>query len=339
MTLLMAIRLGRRVSVSLTLLFMAASQSGCLFMTGNIELFSLKPKPLEERVVSGQAGDKILLIDISRIISNQQDSSSWYLSRQQSVVARVEAELQLASADPEVKAVIIRINSPGGTVTASDILYHRIMRFKKERGLPVIALLVDLGTSGAYYAALAADEIVAHPTTVTGSIGVVMHSINLVGLMDKIGVRDQTLKTGAKKDIGSPLRNMTADERELLESVLGDMQSRFMGLVRERRTGLSDEAQREIADGRILSAARAKEIGLVDRIGYLDDTVALAQRMAGLPESRVIMYRRPDEMSETAYSHASHAAAQPPVVNLIQLDLGPLLATPQFLYLWMPQSL
>ncbi|MBW2233514.1 MAG: signal peptide peptidase SppA, partial [Deltaproteobacteria bacterium] len=230
------------------------------------------------------------------------------------MVARVEAELQLASADPEVKAVIIRINSPGGTVTASDILYHRIMRFKKQRDVPVIALLVDMGTSGAYYAALAADEIIAHPTTVTGSIGVVMHSINLVGLMDKLGVHDQTVKTGAKKDIGSPLRDMTADERTLLESVLDDMQSRFMALVRERRTGLSEEAQREIADGRIFSAARAKDIGLVDRIGYLDDTVALAEQMAGLPESRLIMYRRPDEMSETAYSRA---AAQPSVINLI----------------------
>jgi len=165
---------------------------------------------------------------------------------------------------------------------------------------------------------------------------VVMHSINLVGLMDKLGVHDQTVKTGAKKDIGSPLRDMTADERTLLESVLDDMQSRFMALVRERRTGLSEEAQREIADGRIFSAARAKDIGLVDRIGYLDDTVALAEQMAGLPESRLIMYRRPDEMSETAYSRA---AAQPSVINLIQLELGPLLATPQFLYLWMPPSL
>jgi len=336
MVLRRAIRLGRRVAASLTLLFIATSQSSCLFNTGDIELFSFKPKPLEEHVVSGRAGDKILLLDISRVISNQSDSSSWPPGQQQSVVARVEAELQLASADPEVKAVIIRINSPGGTVTASDILYHRIMRFKKQRDVPVIALFVDMGTSGAYYAALAADEIVAHPTTVTGSIGVVMHSINLVGLMDKLGVHDQTVKTGAKKDIGSPLRDMTADERTLLESVLDDMQSRFMALVRERRTGLSEEAQREIADGRILSAGRAKDIGLVDRIGYLDDTVALAQQMAGLPESRLIMYRRPDEMSETAYSRA---AAQPSVINLIQLELGPLLATPQFLYLWMPPSL
>jgi protease-4 len=193
-----------------------------------------------------------------------------------------------------------------------------------------------MGTSGAYYAALAADEIIAHPTTVTGSIGVVMHSINLTGLMEKIGVHDQTVKTGAKKDIGSPMRDMTADERELLESMLGDMQSRFMGLVLERRTGLSEEAQREIADGRILSALRAKDIGLVDRIGYLDDAIESAQQMAGLRESSLIMYRRADEMSETAYSRAS---AEPSVMNLIQLDLGPLLATPQFLYLWMPQSL
>jgi len=232
-----------------------------------------------------------------------------------------------------VRGVIVRINSPGGTVTASDILYDRLSRFRATRGVPVVAQLMDIAASGGYYVALAADEIVAHPTTITGSIGVIFTGVSLEGFLEKVGVRNQTIKTGAKKDIGSPLRTMTAEERELLEGLLGDLQDRFMGLVEERRPSLTPETRKVISDGRVLSAPQAFDAGLVDRIGYLDDTIELTKLRAGVPEAKIILYRRPEEFAENIYSRAGLAPSE---INLINLDLSSVLTEPQFLYLWMP---
>lgn len=305
---------------------------GCFFLTGDIDPFDSKPKPLEERLVGGQGREKIVVIDISRLISEQDEESPLGLGTRPSLVSRVQAEMDLAAKDSRVKALVLRINTPGGTVTASDILYQRLMRLKADRKIPVVAQFMDMATSGGYYVGLAADEIVAHPTTVTGSIGVVLYAVSLEGLLDKIGVRNQTVKSGAKKDMGSPLRNMTEEERQLMEGVLGEMKDRFVGLVRERRH-LTPEAEQTISDGRILTASQAKALGLVDRIGYLEDGIEQAKARAGLSEARIVMYRRPSEYAETIYSRAP-AAAQ--VFNLINVDFGPYLRAPQFLYLWLP---
>lgn len=305
---------------------------GCFFITGDINPFAQKPQPLEERQVGGEGRAKIVVTDISRMISEQDEESAMGLGRRPSLVSRVQAELDLATKDPKVKAIVLRINTPGGTVTASDVLYQRLLRLKADKKIPVVAQFMDMATSGGYYVALAADEIVAHPTTVTGSIGVVLYAVSFEGLLDKIGVRNQTVKSGAKKDIGSPLRNMTEDEKQLMEGVLGEMKDRFVGLVRERRH-LTPEAERIISDGRILTANQAKALGLVDRIGYLEDGIEQAKVRAGLSEARIVMYRRPDEYSETIYARAPAAA---PVFNLINVDFGPYLRAPQFLYMWLP---
>src|SRR5207249_910617 len=153
----------------------------------------------------------------------------------------------------------------------SDTIFHEIMAFKTERNVPVVAQLLDMATSGAFYVALSADEIVASPTTVTGSIGVVMYGVNLAGLMEKIGVTNQTLKAGTRKDMGSPLRKMMPEEAAILQSVLDQMQQRFLSLVQEHRPALRSDARQTIADGRILSADQALQDGLVDNIGYLED--------------------------------------------------------------------
>jgi protease-4 len=321
-------------SLRVCLLAGASVLSGCVFITGNLNPFVSPPPPLEEHVVSGEGKAKILLVDVSRMITNQEDEGALGLSRREGLTARVDEELQRAAQDDQVRAVVLRINSPGGTVTASDVIYHQILEFKAAHHLPVIAQFLDMGTSGAYYVALAADEIVASPTTVTGSIGVVMYSVNVVGLMEKLGVKNQTIKSGARKDIGSPLRPMTPEDQAILQGVLDGMQQRFVGLVRERRPGLSAEAVHTISDGRILTADQALQLGLVDRIGYLQDTLQAVSQRVGAGEARVIMYRRPQEFAETIHSVAPLAPSQ---FNLINLGLGAgWQASPQFLYLWQP---
>jgi protease-4 len=330
----MALRQPRSPVASLALLaLLSAATPGCVLITGTFDPFSTTPEPLEEHVVSGKGRQKVLLIDVSNVISSKEQEGALGIKREEATTARVLEELKRARDDDHIRAVVLRINSPGGTVTASDIVFHEIMRFKHERGVPVVAQLLDLATSGAYYVALAADEIVASPTSVTGSVGVVMYGINVAGLMERVGVKDQTLKSGELKDAGSPLRPMTPADTRLLDAILAQMQERFLTTVKERRPGVSEEALRTIADGRVLTADQAMQLGLIDRVGYLDGTVENATRRAGVPEARVIMYRRRREFADNLYSYVPIGAPQ---VNLVHIDLGSLAQPPQFMYLWLP---
>jgi len=308
---------------------------GCAFVVADLNPFAAHPQALEEHVVQGEGKEKIVIVDVSHLISDEEREGTLGIGKEESLVARVTEELQQAGDDDRVKAVVLRINSPGGTVTASDTLYHVVRDFSDKKKVPVVAQLMDVGTSGAYYVALSTDEIVAQPTTVTGSIGVIMFGLNLEGLMQKVGVKDQTLKAGAHKDIGSPLREMTPEEKQILQAVLDDMRGRFVQLVRERRPQANAEMFGAVTDGRIITSGQALQAGLVDRIGYLDDAIGVAKQRAGLTEARVILYRRGNEFSENIYSKAGTAPAQ---VNLVNFDLSALASRgPAFMYLWRPQ--
>lgn len=310
--------------------------SGCVFISGNLNPFSSAPMPLEEHVVSGEGRAKILLLDISNIISNADEQGPFGFGQRPGMSVRVREQLDKAAKDEDVKALVLRINSPGGTVTASDMIYHDIMQFKAARRVPVVAQMLDMGTSGAFYIALAADEIIATPTTVTGSVGVILSGINLAGLMEKIGVKDQTLKTGERKDAGSPLRPMTPEDSRLLQAVLADLQSRFVATVRERRPHLTATGLDTLADGRIFTASQALDIGLIDRIAYLDDTLAATMARSSIGKAQVVIYRRSQEFSETIYASSPTLAPQ---MNLVNFDLrGVALAGPQFLYQWSPTA-
>ena len=220
-----------------------------------------------------------------------------------------------------MKALIVRINSPGGTITASDVLYHEIRAFKQRRKIPVIAAIMDVGASGGYYAALAADQIFAHPTTITGSIGVIMVTVNAQGLLEKIGVAPLAIKSGPIKDAGSPFRALTDEERAVFQAVIDDMYGRFVRLVVQSRK-IPEERVRSFADGRIYTADQARALGLVDRIGYLDDAVAVARQAAALDSARVVMYHRPREYRANLYSASPPAAGADALVAQLAGLLG-----------------
>ena len=320
---------------ALLVVLLTLTASGCILVTGDFNPLSRRPRPLSETVVSGSGRAKILLMDLTGVISSEDRTGPLGIGGSESTVGRVTAELERAADDDDIRAIVVRINSPGGTVTASDIIYTRLMRFKAEHRIPVLVQMLDVAASGGYYSALAADEIVATPTTVTGSIGVIFTNISVAGLMDKLGVRDQTVASGAMKDIGSPLKTMSPAERAVIEKLIGDLFARFVGLVRERRTTLTPEMSQTMTDGRVFSADQALQGGLVDSIGYLDDTIERAKQRAGVTEARVIRYRRPDEFGDNIYARAD-APAQVTQISLLNFESQLLPPGPNFLYLWAP---
>ena len=300
----------------------------------SIDLPGGVPQPLMETTVEGEGSAKILLLQIDGVLTDEPESS-WYGLRRESPVARVREELDRARRDDSIDALLLRIDTPGGTVTASDLLYQEILRFKQERSVPVVAQLMGMATSGGYYVAMSADTVIAHPTTVTGSIGVIFAGVNLSGLMAKYGVADQTITSGPFKDAGSPLRPMRPDERAQLQSVIDDMYQRFLDVVRRGRPALAPEEVARLADGRIYSAQQALANGLVDRIGDVEDAVELARTRAGLEEARVVTYHRPREYRKNLYTAEASESAPQVEWPIPRLQLP----QPAFLYLWAPSGL
>jgi protease-4 len=307
---------------------MSACLAGCTF---NFPLFP-GPGPLQETQVSGTGKAKVLLIEVTGVI-NSQDGEG--LIPSPGLLSHLKEELTRASKDDDVKAVVVRINSPGGTVTASDIIHHELKALKATRKIPVVASIMDVGASGGYYIAAAADTVFAHPSTVTGSIGVIMLTVNARGLLEKVGVEATAVTSGPRKDMGSPLRAMTPEERAIFQELINSMYQRFLAVVQEGRPKLSMDQIKKLADGRVYTGEQAKAAGLVDEIGYLEDAVEAAKQRAGLTEARVVMYRRPGEYTNNIYSKVltSNGLATFGQFDLLSFVRG---GTPQFMYLWMP---
>ncbi len=295
---------------------------GCTFFK-----ISLMPEvqPLEEQVLSGEGKDKIVLMDITGVITSEANRSSFGGTKEPGMLAEMREVLDRARKDRNVKAVVLRINSPGGWVTASDTLYHELKKFKNETGVKVIAHILDAGTSGAYYAALSADRITAQPTSITGSIGVIMLRIDATGLMQKIGVQTLEISSGEQKGMGSPFRPISAEEKEIFQSMIDSLYGRFVGVVADERK-MAPERVRQLADGRVYTSQEAKDAGLIDDIGYLEDAFTQARKLANLERAKVVTYLRPGEYRSNIYS-----------MNLININLSDL-AGPgvRFTYLWWP---
>ena len=325
---------GQKSYLAITIiLFLLVLSAGCTCFS--IPVME-RERSLGETVVSGEGKDKILLIDISGVISTKERGGMLPFQKESSIVSRVREELKKAAKDKRIKGLIIRINSPGGTATASDIIYREINRFKEEKRIPVIACIMELAASGGYYVAVSADTIIAHPTSVTGSIGVIALKLNIKGLMEKIGIENETLTAGDKKDFLSPLRPMTKEEREIIQNMLNDLHERFMNIVAKGRRDLNMEQVRVLADGRIFIAEKALEKKLVDEIGYLDDAIELVKKRAGIDEAKVIVYNRPYSYKNNIYSRMMNSDFKN--INMVNVDLGGLVSDMglRFMYLWLP---
>jgi protease-4 len=318
----------RRGASAALALAAALASSACVDV--QIPLFS-RGGALEERVIEGKRGPKILLVDLSGTLGVRAGTSLLGLPAGESAVARMREELERAAADEEVAAVVLRIDSPGGTVIASEILHGEVTRWKRATGRPVIAQMMGIAASGGYYVAMAADRVQAYPSTITGSIGVIMLGFNVSGLMQKVGVDYQTFTTGAFKDAGSPFRAITQPEREQLGSVMRDLFAGFLDVVEKGRPRLARAEIERLADGRIYSARQALDAGLIDAIGDLEGAIAEAKRSAQISgESRLVVYRRPGEAAENLFSAASPSQGG----DAALASLREVLAESSFLYWW-----
>jgi protease-4 len=308
--------------------------TGCAIVT--IPLFPSE-KGLQEQVVEGEGTAKILLVDISAVISEKEKSRGLGLVTEDSLVARIKEELQKAEKDEYVKGMVVKINSPGGTVTATDTIYHELMEFKRRTGTRIFACVTGLAVSGGYYVASAADEIIAHPTSVTGNIGVIALKFNVDQLLSKVGIQEETVKSADKKDIWSPFRPSTPEEKEIIQSVIDTFHDRFVGVVHAgRKALLSKEEVDKLADGRIFTAEQALAAKLIDKIGYLDDAVKAIEGSLNLTEAKVITYLRSGSYKGSIYSSIPQRSDTD--INLIAVngDFLSLIPEVQFMYLWRP---
>jgi protease-4 len=312
--------------------------SGCIIPIVDLGSFG-RTGPLVEHTLQGDSADKVVMLEIEGVIAFEEGGWS-FTGAQPSVVARLSEALEMAEGDEDVKALILRIRSPGGSVAASETLHHLLSRFRKRSGKPVVAYLQGIAASGGYYIAMTADEVIAHPTAVTGSIGVVMPGVNVAGLMEQFGVENQTLTSGDFKDSGSMFRQMRADEREQLQSVVNDLYERFVEVVDEGRPKLDRRTVLMLADGRIYSAEQAEEAGLVDRVGHLELAVERAEALAHIEDAEVITYRSDGELAANVYSRfwsrSNEPSKQGAKASVISIGAGGVPAG--FYYLW-PRAL
>jgi protease-4 len=219
----------------------------------------------------------------------------------QGTFERIESVLELAKKDNRIKGLILKIDSPGGGYTASDLIFRRIMEFKKERKIPVVACIVDQGTSGGYMVALSSDYIVAVPSSVVGNVGVLLPSISLGGLMDKLGIDNQTIKSGKLKDAGTPLRDMSPEEQALLNGIVMEFAGSFIEQVKSVRP-VTEEDVAVFQDGRVLTATQGKNLHLIDEVGYYEEALTKIKSLAKVEDPTVVVYRRRGENRGGFYS-------------------------------------
>lgn len=313
--------------IAMLILIMVTACSG-----PRIKLFSDTIDPLKEFTLEGSGTDKILLIPVNGLISDMPKKGLIHTSA--SMVEQIVSQINKAAKDKQIKAVLFKINSPGGTITASDLLYHEISSYKERTGTKITVSMMDVATSGAYYISLPADLIMAHPTTVTGSVGVIYLQPKVGGLMDKIGLGVDVKKYGKNKDMGSPFRDSSEEEQKLMQKAVNDFGERFIRLVQKHRKP-ERQALSEISTARVFLAEEALKLGLVDKIGYLSDAVKESKMLAGVSnDARVVVYRR-NEFPEDNYYNTTGIASEDLNISVINIELPESLSLKTgFYYLW-----
>lgn len=312
--------------------------TGCAPLRFSVEATAAHDE-LTETVVLGEGGwgtEKIALIDVSGLIADMRRPG--LLASGENPVDRFAESLRKAELDSRVKAVVLRINSPGGAVTATDVMYRELMRFRATTGKPVVVLMADVAASGGMYLACGGDRIIAYPTTVTGSIGVIMQTFNVSEGMRRIGIRAEAITSGPNKALASPFEPAAEEHRVILQAMVDEFYAQFRAVVLERRPGLSADQIARVTDGRVVTGRDAAAIGLVDATGDLHDAFETARELAGLQRARLVKYHRPVTHVASPYAHAP-AAGTGTQVNLVQVHLpgaGEMGETTWFYYLWDP---
>jgi len=287
------------------------------------------PAVYEEEYVSGEGPQKIVVVPVEGTIASAESSVGGV--QPTATPEGLSDALRQVADDTSVVAVVLEINSPGGGVTASDEMHQSILDFKRNTDRPVVVSMGDTAASGGYYISTAADRIVANETTLTGSLGVIFQLTNFSEAADKYGISQVVIKSGKFKDIGNTFREMKPEEREVFQSLVDESYDEFVSVISEGR-GLSEERVREIADGRIYSGSQAKELGLVDSFGGIDEAAVIAETLAEAQDTTVVRYVETPTFSEMLLARL--APRQPEVEQV--MDAAGLNLEPKPYYLYMP---
>ncbi len=320
-----------------TMLALAGGLSGCGPAAFRVEVVPARADLFETRIGRGErlfGNPKVAVIDIDGFLANRRRQG--LIRSGENPVSLLAEKLDKAAADPKVRAVVLRIDSPGGTVAASDLMYHSLMRFKAATSKPIVASILDIGASGGYYLACAADGIVVQPAGVTGSIGTIMQTVSIQGTLDKIGMKTLAIKSGRMKDMASPLHDITPEEQEALQGIIDHLFENFFQVVRRGRPAIPQDRLRELADGRVYTAKDALDNGLIDRIGYPDDAIAWAMQMASIETADIVIYHRAHSHKPNVYASAESDVGG--AGALVNIEIPDWLESPgtHFLYLWQP---
>ncbi len=313
------------------------SMSGDMKMNGDMNM-AMKADNTASRLsmvhVSGHrnSSQRIALVDVDGLLVNR--NAGGFVSMGENPVALFREKLNVIRRDPSVAAIVLRVNSPGGGVTAADMMAHELKSLKADRNLPVVTCAMEVNAGGAYYLSSHSDVIVAHPTSVVGGIGVLLNLYDAQDGMGNAGTALRRIKSGEMIDIASADRIIEEEEVELLQGIADNFHERFVDLVKDSRPEATDD---KLFDGRILTGSQAVEEGLVDQVGYVDDAIEVARKLAGLsPECSVMMLRRDNDRAHTALDISPNEISSPGLlsIKIPGLDRSDL---PKFLYLWQPE--
>jgi protease-4 len=289
---------------------------------------------LEMPVIAGSGERKVALVDVDGVLLNMDMTGLFSLG--ENPVSLFREKLDRIERDPCVCAVVLRINSYGGGVTACDIMWRDLTAFKTRTGLPVVAVLMDVGTGGAYYLATACDQVVAHPTSITGGMGVILNRYNVRDQMMQLNIFAAPVRGAPNVDLGTPVDQITEEQQAILQQMADEFQARFREVVRHGRPKLN--VMPEDFDGRVFTASQALQRGLIDGVGYLDDAADVARRLGRCGEARVVLLHRRNDPARTPYAVTPNAPLQGAMfpINVPGLDRTQM---PTFLYIWQPEPM
>lgn len=301
----------------------------------NADLQPSDKGPLRGTLVEGDprcCQERIAILDIDGLLLNTRVTMPYAAS--ENPVSLLREKLDAIAQDPGTVAVVLRINSPGGGVAATEMMWHQLLGFRQRVPVPMVACLMDVSTGGAYYLATAADLICAYPGTVTGGIGVILNCYNLQDTMALYNVLNQSVKAGEHIDMGSALQAMTPAVREWLQAMADEYHQRFKEVVLRRRPQVAADDPTTF-DGRIFTATQAVERGLIDQLGTLEEAIAAARQMCQRENACAVMFHRATDQARSPYAMTAHA---PALNNVLPLSLPGLERSrlPMFLYMWQP---